>query len=109
MGSILAILFVLNFIVTIVYMIYFRNFLKLLKSKYPIKFKELGEPTLIMNNSPNNSIRTIKFLFSKDKLILEDSELLKMNLITKNLLIVAIIGFVILLIMSFVSIVTSNV
>jgi len=39
-------------------------FLRRLRQKYPNVWESLGRPTLIMNNSPRNSLASLKYLFT---------------------------------------------
>lgn len=101
--AIFAILIVFGLLVNSVYFFLLRKIFILLKTKYPEKYKELGEPSLFWNNSIRNGVRVLKFLFSNDPIILKDTSLLKLQKNTKLFLLIGIGVFVIALIVFFVT------
>jgi hypothetical protein len=46
-----------------------------LKTKHPVKFKEMGEPHLFWNNSMKTTWTTMKFLFLREHKTLNDKTL----------------------------------
>ena len=53
------------------------SLLSQLKAKHADKWRELGSPTLIMNNSIKNNIAVLRFLIKREYLKLDDMELSK--------------------------------
>ena len=81
-------IFIINFVVVFLYFIKLRNLLNYLKEIHTSKWEELGKPTVFMNNSPQNSLNTVRFIWSGNDL--GDPTLGKMLQITKNLLIIGV-------------------
>jgi len=54
-----------------------KKLLNILKSRYPSKYKSLGEPSLFWNRSPSNSIKLFNFIFSPQGSQLNDKEITK--------------------------------
>jgi hypothetical protein len=74
--------FILLFVLLIVYFIVYNKFLFVLKKNHSEKWKELGSPTFIMNNSISNGIVLLKFLWNKEYLKTNDPELIKIAQLT---------------------------
>jgi len=91
--------FVLDFVINAFYFYFLRKLLKLLKENYFEKFKELGEPSLWWNNSPRNTIRVLKFVFSKDPVFSSDINLSKTRNLVRIFLITGIVDFILLFIL----------
>ena len=56
------------------------SFLSLLKKTHHEKWKELGSPALVTNNSVKNSVAILNFLRKKEYLEMNDQELTKISL-----------------------------
>jgi len=54
-----------------------RNLFRLLSTKYPQKYEELGKPSLTQNNNFRTNIRFLKFLFGSESDLLNDLPLSK--------------------------------
>src|SRR5882724_11677010 len=50
-----------------------------LRSQHPDKFREMGEPSLFMNNSPRTTIALMKFMFGRQDRELDDPGLSKLT------------------------------
>lgn len=51
--------------------------LRMLRRDHPAVWESLGKPTLIANNSPKNSLATLRFLFRGDFEELDDARLVR--------------------------------
>lgn len=77
-------LFVLLFVIVIYGLFLYHRFISFLKENHFDKWKELGAPTLLMNNSIKNNFAIWKFLSSKEYELLRDQELIKKSLFLWN-------------------------
>ncbi len=59
----------------IVWFIVITVMFRILKSRHPAKYKEMGEPTLFRNNSIKTGWATTKFLYGREHRHLGDSNL----------------------------------
>lgn len=76
-------------------------FINRLKNYHAEKWKDLGEPTLIINNSLRNNFRILKFTLSKDPLYNSDTILSRLRWFTIVVEIPGITLFLSLLIIFF--------
>ena len=67
------ILFIMFVIFAIVGLLLNYKFLGYLREKHIEKWKELGKPTLFINNSVQNNIKTLRFLKNREYLDLNDN------------------------------------
>ena len=65
------------FAVVIVYLHY--QLLSILRDAHPVKWQELGSPTLVLNNSMKNSLAVLKFLRNREHLGMDDQRLTKIS------------------------------
>ena len=75
------------------------KFLSLLKERHFEKWKELGSPSLGMNNSIKNNVVILAFLKNKEYIKINDSELTKSAKILWNYSIFYLIFFVVVIIL----------
>lgn len=71
------------FAVVIIYFNY--QLLVLLRKNYPIKWRDLGSPTLIINNSIKNNMAVLKFLKNKEYLEMNNQRLTKVSRLLWNM------------------------
>jgi len=71
------------FVVVIICLNY--QLLFLLRKNHPEKWRELGSPTLVMNNSIKNNLAVLKFLNNQEYLGLKDHKLTKISRLLWNL------------------------
>jgi len=50
----------------VVYLILLARLLSCIRDKHPAEYKEMGEPSLFMNNSISNSMGVVRFLLDRD-------------------------------------------
>lgn len=79
LNDILHILFVLLFLSAIIGLMLYKNFLDYLQKMHPAKWKELGSPTLFLNNSVVNNLAIVSFLKSKQYIDLNDPQLTRIS------------------------------
>jgi len=79
------IVFVLLVMTVPFYFLVLNKIIGVLKNKYPQKYIELGKPSLFFNNSPENGMNLLGFVFSKDGI--NDADLNNYKLIAKIFLI----------------------
>ena len=75
------------------------KFLSLLKERHFEKWKELGSPSLAMNNSAGNNLAVLKFLKNREYIKLSDTKLTKIAQVLWNygmLYLVFFVGAIIL-------------
>ena len=81
MEAIAGLAFVIVFpVLGVMILVWFRQLSKLfayLRENHPQEYKEIGEPTLIMNNSPRNNIALLRFIQGKRPSDLGDEHLEK--------------------------------
>ena len=53
------------------------SFLKRLRMQYPHVWRSLGSPGLLLNNSPQNSLATVKYILKADFRRLDDPEFVR--------------------------------
>ena len=75
--KILPIVFGILWITAIVGIVLNFKFHALLRKRYPEKWKELGAPTLVFNNSLKSTLQIFKFLKNKEYVRLNDAEFTK--------------------------------
>ena len=80
-------------LITIIYLGKLHFFFKYLKENEPQIWVEIGEPHLILNNTPPNNIKLFKFLYKKEYLNLRDEKAIEKAVIIKNLLTTGLIIF----------------
>lgn len=66
------IVFAAGFVMVIIWLGCCVKLFSLLKARQPEKYKEMGEPSLIMNNSLRNNIAFMRFLFRREDRSLGD-------------------------------------
>ena len=71
------IIFVSLMILAVIGLLMYWSFLRRLKEGYPDVWQELGEPSLIMNNSIKNGLRTQSFLMRREYEKLNDPEFVR--------------------------------
>jgi len=76
------------------------SFLRLLRQEHSTEWDRLGRPTLLMNNSIQNSVKFLRFLAKKDYLSLRDAELTNRAARTRRLLGVQLLLFLLALCIS---------
>lgn len=62
-----------------------RGMLRILREHYPRKWKALGSPSPVLNNSVENGIATIRFIWSKQSDDADDADLKKRILVERVL------------------------
>lgn len=76
----MGVVFLIVFLVLgIMVLVWFRQLSKLfayLKEKHPEEYKAIGEPALIMNNTPKNNIAFLRFIQGSRPLELGDEKLI---------------------------------
>lgn len=92
--KLLPFLFVLLIIFAITGICIHYRFLSLLKEKLPEKWKALGCPTLIINNSIKNNIAILKFLKDKEYLKINNPELIRVAQLLWNISRIYIVLFI---------------
>jgi hypothetical protein len=73
------ILFVVMFVLILVWFGLITKLFQMLRINHPEKYKAMGEPTLIMNNSLRNNIAFMRFLFCREDRSLGDPKLSKLT------------------------------
>lgn len=61
-----------------------------LKREHPIAYRELGEPSLFLNNSISNSVRTIKFIVLGKYKSLQDPEFSSLATVARGLFVLSL-------------------
>jgi len=84
------------------------KFLNLLRIKHFEKWKELGSPSLGMNNSIKNNMTMLMFLKNKDYIKVNDSELTKLARVLWNYGIFYLIFFAVEIILFVINIIEST-
>jgi len=72
-------IFTVLFLLVFVWFFLVSRLYKLLSSKHPDIYKNLGEPTLFWNNSPKSAFLLMKFIFKKQYLGSNDHKLEKLG------------------------------
>ena len=85
--------------ITVLYILYFRKMVKLLKLSHPDVYRELGEIGMIKNNSVSNSGKFIGFLIKRKYQRLDNKDLIKLGDVCRRLLIAGYIVFATVFIM----------
>jgi len=97
MESLVPIIFLLLFsafsLLTIVYLGKLHFFFKYLKEEEPQTWKDLGEPHLLLNNTPPNNIKLFKFLYKKQYKNLRNKQAIEKAVMIRNLLTIGLILF----------------
>lgn len=73
----LPVVFAAGFVMVIIWLGCCARLFALIKARQPEKYKEMGEPSLIMNNSLRNNIAFMRFLFRREDRALGDAGLTK--------------------------------
>lgn len=68
----LPIVFAACFVMVIIWLGCCVRLFSLIKTRHPDKYKEMGEPSLIMNNSLRNNLAFMRFLFRREDRALGD-------------------------------------
>lgn len=87
-----TIVFILLAISSPFYFLTLSQIINRLKNNYPQKYEELGKPSLFLNNSMQNGMNLIRFLFVTDGL--NDPALSRQKNIAKSLLIINLLIFI---------------
>jgi hypothetical protein len=77
--KLLPYIFIIFNLSAIIGIVLHHRFLALLKEYHFEKWKELGSPTLFMNNSIKNNLAVVRFLKNKEYLNINDPHLTKMS------------------------------
>lgn len=85
-------------VLTVFYLVQVRRIEKRLEQGYPEKFKELGEPHLILNNSLRNNARFMSFLLGRKYETTADSALIKLCKSCRRSFVLATLVFVTMLV-----------
>ena len=85
---VLVILVGFQFLGTAVYLFLIRKVLVHLETNHTVTWRQLGEPSLFLNNSPRNSLLVVRFLWNKQYLLLQDAELTHLASRVRGLLVV---------------------
>jgi hypothetical protein len=73
-------------------------FLRRLRARHLSTWQELGAPTLILNNTISNSLRTCRFIWDREYRVLDDSVLNTLGTILRLYWIAYIILFIVVVI-----------
>jgi uncharacterized membrane protein (DUF485 family) len=76
-------------VLTIVYLILLASMFDRLRKMYPETYRELGEPSLFLRNSPKNNIRVLGFLMRREYRQMPDESFRLLAAQARNLLIAA--------------------
>jgi hypothetical protein len=91
----LLVLFGVLFVSVLVWFWLVSAFYRRLASNHPNKYREMGEPGLISNNrGPRQSLRLMKFVFSREDRLLNDPQV---SQLTAFMFVLSICMFVVLL------------
>jgi len=75
------------------------RFVSLLRDKYPEKWKALGSPALLTNNSIKNNIAIMSFLKNKEYLSIGDQELNRISKLLWNFGCIYVLFFIITIVL----------
>lgn len=89
--------FVVLFLAGIVGIVLHYKFLVLLKEEHFEKWKELGSPTLLKNNSIKTNLAIFSFLKNKKYLEMNDPKLIKISMFLWNYSVIYLIFFIVAL------------
>ncbi len=93
--EIFFILFAVMGIMVLTWFILCKKLFKLLKTNQPKKYKELGEISLLINNSPGNNLKFIRYLFKKEWIELNDENISKLSQFMLNYMKVYLVLFIV--------------
>ena len=65
-----------------------------LKGSHYDEWENMGAPTIWWNNSPKNSLRVLRYLFSKDTQLDAYADLFRLKIVTATLLVLFLLFFV---------------
>ncbi|WP_447894329.1 hypothetical protein [Vreelandella sp. GE22] len=72
MDEFIPIVFGVLFFLVLVWFFLCHRLFKILASRHPVKYKSMGSPSVVLNNSPSSSLILFKFLFKKEWKSLND-------------------------------------
>jgi hypothetical protein len=94
-----AVVLVVQFVGTIGYLLLIASLFRRLKASHTTVWESLGSPSLIMNNSPRNNLRVLRWLWAKGYLDLGDSETVDLAGTVRTLLLALLGNFAILVLL----------
>ena len=105
MSEYLAIAFIVLFVIqgvgTVTYLILIARLFGRLEASEPEIWKSLGSPSLIWNNSPQNSLLVMRWLWRKDFSQLRDPTLADLALTVRTFLVTLLAIFALVLVLFF--------
>ncbi len=96
MKEVFPILFAILFGSVFVWFFLCHRLFKILETRHPEKYKSMGEPSLIMNNSLNTNRTFMKYLFKREWRDIEDPGLASLSKWMLIFISIYTLGFIIL-------------
>lgn len=91
------------FLAALVWLVLMSRLYRILRTRHPETYEQLGRPTLFLNNSPQNGIATVRFLLGGHFRQLNDPELLRLGVFMQVFFYAYMVYFVSLVVLMFTS------
>ncbi len=75
------------------------KYLKYIRENHSEVYKEMGEPSLFVNNTPSNNISFLRYVFGNKYLATNDNQLISKSLFLKRLFYIYLFTFIGVIIM----------
>ena len=85
--------FVAMFFLVLTWLFLTKKLFKLIEKNHPDKYRDMGEPNLVTNNSLSTNIAFMRYLYNKEWKQLDDLELSSLSYVMYRIFIVTIIVF----------------
>jgi len=86
-----TVVFITLLVIGLLYFFAINKVINLLKNNHPLKYEKLGKPSLFLNNSIQNGLNLVRFIFTSDDL--NDVELTKYKTVARYTLIANLLIF----------------
>jgi hypothetical protein len=98
MGNVIGLTFIVVFVLqtvgTVAYLVQTSRLLRRLESNHPEIHKSLGDPQLVANNTPRNNMLLLRWLWRRDYQSIGDAATVSLASIVRMLFVLLVSGFV---------------
>lgn len=93
------VLFVIQFIGTVIYLVQLARLLRRLESNHKAVHESLGSPSLVLNNTPRNNLLVLGWIWRREFGTIDDSKTIALARLVRMLFLVLACSFVAMLLL----------
>jgi hypothetical protein len=96
-SALMTMLFFPLFAMAVIWLVMVWFLFRALATRHPVKYEEMGKPSLFLNNNLRSNFRFLKFLFTREPDTLEDGSLSFQVNVMRVWFFIYMLGFVVLI------------